>query len=68
MIVAKHNTWQPDLRALFRNYYLDSRLETYRLLPDVAAARQELTRSRIPDLSAMGQRQLKIGVYVEGSA
>jgi hypothetical protein len=35
---------QPDLRALFRNY-LDSRLETYRLLPDVAAARQELTRS-----------------------
>ena len=35
---------QPGLRALFRTY-LDSRLETYRKLPDVAAARQELTRS-----------------------
>jgi len=35
---------QPDLRVLFRSY-LDSRLETYRKLPDVAAARQELTRS-----------------------
>lgn len=35
---------QPGLRALFR-MYLDSRLETYRKLPDVAAANQELARS-----------------------
>ena len=35
---------QPGLRALFRTY-LDSRLETYRKLPDVAAADQELARS-----------------------
>ena len=35
---------QPELRALFRTY-LDSRLETYRKLPDVAAAQQELARS-----------------------
>ena len=35
---------QPGLRALFR-LYLDSRLEAYRKLPDVAAANQELARS-----------------------
>jgi hypothetical protein len=36
---------QPALRDLFRQY-LDSRLETYRKLPDVAAAQVELARSR----------------------
>ena len=36
---------QPALRDLFRKY-LDSRLETYRRLPDVEAARAELARSR----------------------
>ena len=35
---------QPALRELFRQY-LDSRLETYRKLPDVAAAKAELARS-----------------------
>ena len=35
---------QPALRDLFRRY-LDSRLEIYRLLPDVAAAKAELDRS-----------------------
>ena len=35
---------QPALRDLFRQY-LDSRLETYRKLPDLAAAEQELARS-----------------------
>ena len=35
---------QPDLRALFRTY-LDSRLETYRKLPDLAAAQEEMARS-----------------------
>ncbi len=35
---------QPALRELFRQY-LDSRLETYRKLPDVAAAKAELERS-----------------------
>lgn len=35
---------QPPLRELFRQY-LDSRLETYRKLPDVAAAKAELARS-----------------------
>jgi hypothetical protein len=35
---------QPPLRALFRSY-LDSRLETYRLIPDVAAVEAELQRS-----------------------
>ena len=35
---------QPDMRELFRRY-LDSRLETYRKLPDIAAAEEELARS-----------------------
>jgi len=35
---------QPAMRALFRNY-VDSRLEVYRRLPDVAAAQKELTHS-----------------------
>jgi hypothetical protein len=35
---------QPALRDLFRQY-LDSRLETYRKLPDLAAAEQEMARS-----------------------
>lgn len=35
---------QPALRASFRTY-LDSRLETYRRLPNLAAARAELLRS-----------------------
>jgi hypothetical protein len=35
---------QPALRELFRNY-LDSRLEVYRKLPDLAAAMAELSRS-----------------------
>lgn len=37
-------TAQPALRDLFRRY-LDSRLEIYRLLPDVSAAKAELDRS-----------------------
>lgn len=35
---------QPGLRELFRQY-LDSRLEVYRRMPDVPAAREELARS-----------------------
>ncbi|WP_433964397.1 hypothetical protein [Tunturiibacter gelidiferens] len=35
---------QPAMRGLFRNY-LDSRLEVYRKLPDIAAVERELTRS-----------------------
>ncbi len=35
---------QPQLRDLFRRY-VDSRLETYRQLPDVAASEMELARS-----------------------
>lgn len=35
---------QPPLRELFRQY-VDSRLATYKLLPDVNAARQEIARS-----------------------
>lgn len=35
---------QPQIRDLFRRY-LDSRLETYRKLPNIAAAEQELARS-----------------------
>ena len=35
---------QPALRELFRKY-LDSRLATYRVLPDLAAAERELARS-----------------------
>jgi hypothetical protein len=35
---------QPALRALFRSY-LDSRLETYRRLPDIQAAEKELART-----------------------
>jgi hypothetical protein len=35
---------QPELRELFRRY-LDSRLETYRKLPDIEAAKLELARS-----------------------
>jgi hypothetical protein len=35
---------QPALRTLFRQY-LDARLETYRKLPDLAAAKAELARS-----------------------
>ncbi len=35
---------QPDLRDLFRRY-LDSRIETYRKLPDLEAAKLELARS-----------------------
>ena len=35
---------QPEIRDLFRKY-LDSRLETYRKLPDVKAAEAELARS-----------------------
>jgi hypothetical protein len=38
------NSDQPPLRALFRTY-VDSRLETYRKLPDLQAAQQELARS-----------------------
>lgn len=37
---------QPSLREEFRRY-VDSRIETYRLLPDVAAAQAELTKSTI---------------------
>jgi hypothetical protein len=36
---------QPKMRQSFRDY-LDSRIATYRKLPDVAAARQELARSQ----------------------
>ena len=36
---------QPRLRVLFRNY-VDSRLETYRRLPNVAAAEEEMRGSR----------------------
>jgi hypothetical protein len=36
---------QPALRELFRRY-LDSRLETYRRLPDMAAAEMEMTESK----------------------
>ena len=36
---------QPSLRDLFRQY-LDARLETYRKLPDLDAAKAELARSR----------------------
>jgi hypothetical protein len=36
---------QPPLRELFRRY-LDSRLEVYRRLPDMAAAKAELARSQ----------------------
>ena len=35
---------QPKLRETFRNY-VDSRIETYRRLPDIAAAKAELARS-----------------------
>ena len=35
---------QPAMRELFRRY-LDSRLETYRLVPDMAAVQMELVRS-----------------------
>ena len=35
---------QPELRDLFRSY-LDARLEVYRKVPDMAAARQELARA-----------------------
>src|SRR5947209_12354665 len=35
---------QITLRALFRNY-VDSRLETYRRLPDMKAAKEEMARS-----------------------
>jgi hypothetical protein len=35
---------QPDIRELFRRY-LDSRLETYRKLPDIEAAKLEMARS-----------------------
>jgi len=35
---------QPAMQQLFRNY-LDSRLETYQKLPDIAAAKAELDRS-----------------------
>ena len=35
---------QPAMRELFRRY-LDSRLETYRLVPDMAAVQMELARS-----------------------
>ncbi len=37
---------QPELRDLFRRY-LDSRLETYQKLPDIAAAEAELGRSLV---------------------
>lgn len=36
---------QPALRELFRNY-VDSRLETYRKLPDMEAAELEMTKSK----------------------
>jgi hypothetical protein len=36
---------QPELRELFRNY-LDSRLETYRRLPDIDAAKIEMENSK----------------------
>jgi hypothetical protein len=36
---------QPKLRDTFRNY-VDARIATYRKLPDIAAARKELERSR----------------------
>ncbi len=35
---------QPEIRDLFRRY-LDSRLLTYKKLPDLAAAEEELARS-----------------------
>jgi hypothetical protein len=38
------NASQPAVRELFR-LYLDSRLETYRLIPDMAAVNKELARS-----------------------
>jgi hypothetical protein len=37
---------QPRMRDLFRRY-LDSRLEAYRLVPDLAAVRKELDRSAV---------------------
>jgi hypothetical protein len=36
---------QPPMRELFRQY-LDSRLETYRKIPDMAAVKEELDRTR----------------------
>jgi hypothetical protein len=36
---------QPELRELFRRY-VDSRLETYRLLPNMQAAAQEMAKSK----------------------
>ncbi|HTM35513.1 MAG TPA: hypothetical protein VL156_02090 [Terriglobales bacterium] len=38
-------TARPELQELFRRY-LDSRLETYRVLPDLAAARAEMAESK----------------------
>lgn len=37
---------QPKLREAFRNY-VDARIETYRRLPDLAAAKTELARSQV---------------------
>ena len=36
---------QPELQELFRGY-LDSRLKTYRLLPDMGAAKEEMAKSK----------------------
>jgi hypothetical protein len=49
----------------------DDRREAQHVYPTAFALPQSWDKKlcmRIPDLSAMGQRQLKIGVYVEGSA
>ncbi len=60
---------QPPLRDLFRRY-VDSRLETYRRMPDVDAARAELSRSEeiqraIWSRAVAGTRVAAAGVHVD---
>ena len=45
---------QPKLRETFRNY-VDSRIATYRMLPDLQAAQQELARSQALQSDIWGQ-------------
>jgi hypothetical protein len=56
---------QPALRDLFRRY-VESRLETYRRLPDIAAALAELKRSN--ELQRRIWSHAVAGVRAEGSA
>ena len=55
---------QPKLRETFRSY-VDSRIETYRLLPDLAAVKAELTRSQV--LQGEIWSQAVAGVRMPGS-